>query len=637
MKRISETGRARLSLRLLLATAAAVTFAVIVLGAYVRLADAGLGCPDWPGCYGQIVGVPAADDAGQAIDSRRAWIEVSHRYLAALLGVLIVAAAAVAFVRPASRAERMLAAALVGMVCGQGLLGALTVTERLMPAVVAAHLIGGMLILALLCAYCARVFGTPAAPALPGRLRLRLILTAAGLVLLLQLFLGVWVSANYAGLSCGFEWPTCNGALSIERPSLDAFALDRELGLDRAGAPIAAAALTTVNWLHRLGALAAAAVIGMAAWLLFAAGSRRLAVALAAAVSIQFALGVTAVVSALALPAALAHNAGAAALVAALAAAAAQVFAPAGRAGPMNGSGELALAGAAGWRDYLRLTKPRVVALIVFTAVVGMAAALPGAAAPVDPLVLIAAVIGIGAAAAGAAAANCMIEHAIDAKMLRTRQRPTATGRISPAAAGAFALSLAGAGLVLLALAVNLLTAALTLATFFGYALVYTVWLKPATPQNIVIGGAAGAMPPVLGWSAATGSVTHEPLLLFLIIFVWTPPHFWALALYRRDDYRNACIPMLPVTHGADFTRLQILLYSLILFAASMLPFAAGMAGWIYLAVAAAAGAVFVWLAARIWIARTDDAARRLFAYSGIYLLLLFASVLADALALRLP
>ena len=298
--------------------------------------------------------------------------------------------------------------------------------------------------------------------------------------------------------------------------------------------------------------------------------------------------------------------------------------------------GQLAIASgsAPGWRDYWSLAKPRVVALIVFTAVVGMAAAVPGSAA--DPLSLVAAAVGIGLAASGAAAANCMIERALDARMQRTMHRPAAAGRISPAAATAFSLLLAASGLLLLAAAANLLTMLLTLATFFGYAVVYTVWLKPATPQNIVIGGAAGAMPPVLGWTAVTGQISHEPLLLFLIIFVWTPPHFWSLALYRSEDYRRACIPMLPVTHGADFTRLQILLYSIILVAVSFLPFATGMAGWLYLAAAAAAGAVFVWMAAATWIRRCDRAARRLFAYSGIYLLAVFAALLADVLGAKL-
>ena len=291
---------------------------------------------------------------------------------------------------------------------------------------------------------------------------------------------------------------------------------------------------------------------------------------------------------------------------------------------------QLAIGNLAGWRDYWALTKPRVVALIVFTAVVGMAAA--SASAPVDPFSLAAATVGIALAAAGAAAANCMIERTIDARMQRTMHRATASGRLSAAAAAAFALTLAGAGLLLLAVAVNMVVMLLTLATFFGYAIVYTVWLKPATPQNIVIGGAAGAMPPVLGWAAVTGEISHEPLLMFLIIFVWTPPHFWSLALCRRDDYQRACIPMLPVTHGADFTRLQILLYSIILMAASVLPFATGMAGWIYLAIAAAAGGVFVWLAAAVWLRRSDDAAWRLFAYSGPYLLLVFAALLADTL-----
>ena len=323
MKETSQPRRPA-SLRLLLAAAAAVTFAVIVLGAYVRLKDAGLGCPDWPGCYGQIIGVPQVDGTGAAVDTGRAWIEVSHRYLAAGLGLLIAAAAAAAFLRPAGRSERLLASALVIMVCAQGLLGALTVTERLMPAVVAAHLLGGMLILALLSAYCSRTFLRPSPPR-PVDAPLRWLLAAAGLALLAQLFLGVWVSANYAALACGIEYPTCNGGWMPPR-DWEAFALDRQLGVDRAGNPIGAPALTTVHWLHRIGSLVVVMAAGAAAWRLFAAGFRGAALALAGALALQFSLGVIAVLSALALPAALLHNAGAALLVAALAAASAPAF-----------------------------------------------------------------------------------------------------------------------------------------------------------------------------------------------------------------------------------------------------------------------------------------------------------------------
>ncbi len=296
---------------------------------------------------------------------------------------------------------------------------------------------------------------------------------------------------------------------------------------------------------------------------------------------------------------------------------------------------QLAAAAPAKLRDYWQLTKPRVVALIVFTAVAGMAVAAAMSGTSADPATLLAAVAGIGLAAAGAAAANCMSEHRIAARMQRTLRRATAAGRVHPLAAAAFSGALAGCGLALLYAGVNAITMWLTLATFVGYAVIYTMLLKPATPQNIVIGGAAGAMPPVLGWTAVTGQISHEPLVLFLIIFVWTPPHFWALALYRLDDYRKACVPMLPVTHGPAFTRLQILLYSIVLFAVSLLPFATGMAGWLYLAVSAVAGAEFVRQAAAVWRKGRDADARRLFAYSSIYLLAVFAALLADALLTR--
>lgn len=284
------------------------------------------------------------------------------------------------------------------------------------------------------------------------------------------------------------------------------------------------------------------------------------------------------------------------------------------------------------WQNYLQLTKPRVVSLIVFTAAVGMVIAAVITSVNPGLKTLLAAVIGIGLAAAGAAVGNCVIEYQIDAKMTRTQSRATASGQVSPLAATSFSLVLVGAGLALLQLQVNTLTAFLTLATFIGYVIVYTIWLKPATPQNIVIGGASGAMPPVLGWTAVTGQISHEPLLLFLIVFVWTPPHFWALALYRLNDYRKACVPMLPVTHGAAFTRLQILLYSIVLVAVSVLPFVVGMSGVLYLGFSLLSGAWFIWLSWRVWKDANDRSARALFNYSSYYLLAVFAAILLDSL-----
>lgn len=278
-------------------------------------------------------------------------------------------------------------------------------------------------------------------------------------------------------------------------------------------------------------------------------------------------------------------------------------------------------------RALYSLTKPRVVSLIVFTAVIGMFLATPG----VVPLhVLLAGTAGIAFVAGAAAAMNCLVEHKIDAKMRRTSWRPLPQGELSAAQTLAFAGALGGVGLWLLYHYVNALTMWLTLATFVGYAIVYTVILKPATPQNIVIGGASGAMPPVLGWAAVTGEVTIEPLLLFLIIFAWTPPHFWSLALYRTDDYARAGVPMLPVTHGKPYTRLQVLLYTVILFAVSLLPYMVRMSGLFYAAAALLLGAVFLGYAVRIYAAYSDAVAQKTFRYSIAYLALLFAAFLVD-------
>ncbi len=278
-------------------------------------------------------------------------------------------------------------------------------------------------------------------------------------------------------------------------------------------------------------------------------------------------------------------------------------------------------------RAFYALTKPRVVSLIVFTAVIGMFLASPGM---VPPHVLLAGTLGIALVAGGAAAVNCLVEQRIDAAMQRTRWRPLPRGELSQLQTLIFAGVVGGLGLWILVQFVNALTMWLTLATFVGYAIVYTVILKPATPQNIVIGGASGAMPPVLGWAAVTGNVSLHAMLLFLIIFAWTPPHFWSLALYRTEDYARAGLPMLPVTHGKRYTQLQVLLYTLILFAVSLLPFAIRMSGWLYLAAACTLGAAFIAYAVRLYVAYSDALARRTFRFSILYLSLLFAALLID-------
>jgi heme o synthase len=281
-------------------------------------------------------------------------------------------------------------------------------------------------------------------------------------------------------------------------------------------------------------------------------------------------------------------------------------------------------------RQFYALTKPRVVQLIVFCALIGMVLAVPGVPGLAELQRGALACVGIWLVAGAAAAFNCLVEKGIDAKMKRTAWRPTARGQLSDKQALIFSALLCAAGSLVLWFVVNPLTMWLTFATFVGYAVVYTVILKPLTPQNIVIGGASGAMPPVLGWAAMTGDVGPEALILFLIIFLWTPPHFWALALYRVEDYRKAGLPMLPVTHGNEFTRLQVLLYTFILFAACLMPFIYGMSGWLYLAVAVGVSIGFTGYAFALWRNYSDALARKTFRFSLIHLSVLFAALLVD-------
>jgi heme o synthase len=279
------------------------------------------------------------------------------------------------------------------------------------------------------------------------------------------------------------------------------------------------------------------------------------------------------------------------------------------------------------WRHYLALTKPRVVSLIMFTAIVGMLLATPG----VPPLgALMWGSLGIAGASACAAALNHILDRRIDAQMARTRGRPLPRGKLTERQALTFAAILGLVSMSVLGFLVNPLTALLTFLSLIGYAVIYTVWLKRATSQNIVIGGAAGAAPPVLGWTAVTGHVDPNALLLFLIIFVWTPPHFWALAINRRDDYARAGIPMLPVTHGIEYTRLHVLLYTLLLVAVTLMPFLTRMSGLIYLGAAVGLNAVFVYYALALKLTARQELPMRVFRYSVTYLMWLFAALLID-------
>lgn len=278
-------------------------------------------------------------------------------------------------------------------------------------------------------------------------------------------------------------------------------------------------------------------------------------------------------------------------------------------------------------KQYWTLTKPRVVLLIVFCAVIGMFLATPDLP---SGQVLLAGTLGIWLVAGAAAAFNCLVEQQIDAVMARTRARPLPRGELNSIQTLVFSLAVGGLGVWILYVFVNPLTMWLTLATFVGYAIIYTLILKPNTPQNIVIGGASGAMPPVLGWAAVTNSVAPEALVLFLIIFVWTPPHFWALALYRTQEYARAGLPMLPVTHGAEFTQFHVFLYTIMLAATTFIPFAMQMSGWIYLVCAIVLNAIFIGYGYKIWKNYSDALAKKAFTYSIAYLSFLFAALLLD-------
>jgi len=277
--------------------------------------------------------------------------------------------------------------------------------------------------------------------------------------------------------------------------------------------------------------------------------------------------------------------------------------------------------------QFYRLTKPRVVSLIVFTAIIGMFMAVPGAV-PLD--ILFFGTVGIALVAGAAAALNCLVEQKMDAVMARTKGRPLPQGKVSVPETLFFLLLVGGMGLFILYHWVNELTMWLTLGTFVGYAIIYTVILKPLTPQNIVIGGASGAMPPVLGWTAVTGEIASDALLLFLIIFAWTPPHFWALALYRKNEYASIGMPMLPVTHGDQFTKLHVLLYTVILCIVTLLPFVTQMSGLIYLVSSTVLNGIFMYYAIEIYRNYSDQLAREAFRYSILYLALLFVALLVD-------
>jgi heme o synthase len=601
------------------------TLDLVMFGAFTRLTDSGLGCPDWPGCYGHSSPLGAASaihEAQSALPSGpvtvvKAWIEMVHRYLAMAVGALCVVLTTMAW---RSRQGLRLSAMTLVWVCLQGAFGALTVTMKLFPAIVTLHLLGGMVLLVLLCMQCAQLQREKPMQAVVGLApSLRRLLGWALALLFLQMGLGAWVSTNYAVLACS-DFPTCQGQWWPEMDLAKALQIWRPLGQMQDGSAIPFAALTAIHMLHRLGAVVVVLALVVLAYRLYVSqGLRRYAHWLLLLLVMQISTGLANVLWGWPLLAAVLHTGGAAGLVILL------TWVMHAHSVLQNTAQELTV-----WQQFYALTKPRVIQLIVFCALIGMVLAVPGVPTLAQVGVALVASLGIYLVAGAAAAFNCIVEKGIDAKMKRTAWRPTAKGQLGDGQTLLFSAALCIMGSAILYWWVNPLTMWLTFATFVGYAVVYTVILKPLTPQNIVIGGASGAMPPVLGWAAMTGDVSAAALILFLIIFLWTPPHFWALALYRVEDYRKSGLPMLPVTHGSVFTRLQILLYTVVLFAACLLPFVYGMSGWLYLLVAVVLGVGFCLYGWYLWRDYSDTLARRTFRFSLIHLSVLFAALLVD-------
>ena len=575
------------------------TYLLIVLGGLVRATGAGLACPDWPLCHGRLI--PPLE--GLIL------IEYSHRLVASVVGVLTLVLTIAAWRRGAFRWHALLALLLVGV---QIVLGGLTVRTELSAWLVVAHLGTAMTFFATLVGLTLRAWMTEVPPRRsPVTILAWITLVATfGLVLM-----GGYVSATEAGIACP-DWPLSYGQVL---PSIS-------------GA-------VAVHMAHRF----AAALVGLL--IVFTAASsyrvererddlQALSAVAVGLLALQVLLGALNVEYKLAAGVTTSHLATAAALFATLV----MLAVLSGRA-RVPGDATAAAAGGRpqGRRDpwqramsYVALTKPRIIVLLLITAFAAMLVAANGV---VSPWIIVFTLAG-GAASAGAAnAINQVLDRDIDAVMARTRRRPIPSGAVAPPFALAFAILLGATAFVELAVLVNLTSAVLALAALVFYVFIYTVWLKRSTPQNIVIGGAAGAMPPLVGWAAATGRVELPALILFLIIFLWTPPHFWALALYRRDDYARAHVPMLPVVAGEDETRRQIVIYSVLLVASSFLLLVFGRMGWVYGATAAAIGAVFIVLAVRVRRERTPRSAVRLFGYSMVYLALLFAAMVADRLA----
>ena len=587
-----------------LAIAAAVaTFVLIAIGGLVRATDSGLGCPDWPLCFGEWL--PPAE--------LHAWIEHSHRLVAAVFVGPLVGAVALITVFTSRRRDRALLAAAVAagvLVIVQSLLGAAVVRERLPAELVTAHL-GIALVVLALCIFLAERAVRGPFPARRGSTPTALA-AATALATFAQMLLGSWVTGQRAGLAFA-DFPLMNGALW----------------------PAPATSQQLIQLAHRGLALVVLALVLALAWHLRRETgdqlARRLAYALVILTVLQLALGAANVWSRLSAVFVVPHLAVGAGIWGASVwlLLAVRRLAPAQRRLPASGDRPLDTI-----RAYVALTKPRIIELLLVTTIPTMVLAQGG----VPSLWLMARVmIGGTLAAGGANAINQYLDRDIDDVMRRTRHRPLPRHAVSPRAALAFGVLLSVVSFAFLALTVNLLSALLAASAIGFYVFVYTLWLKRSTPQNIVIGGAAGCVPVLVAWAAVTGRVEIPALVLFGIVFYWTPPHFWALALNYRGDYAAAGVPMLPVVRGEAETARQIALYSLVLVGVSLLLLPAAGMGLIYLAASLVLGAIFLRLAWQLWRDADDGrAAIRLFRYSISYLTLLFAAVAVDALV-RVP
>ncbi len=584
--------------RLSFATAVASYF-LVVLGGLVRASGAGLACPDWPLCHGRLI--PPLE--GLVL------IEYGHRLVASLVGLLTAGLAVMAWRRFRGRPElraATLALILVGVQIG---LGGLTVRGELSPWLVVAHLGTAMAFFATIVSLTANALlgDVPARPRAGFSALPRLALGATFALVLI----GGYVSASGAGLACP-DWPLCYGQI-----------------LPALSGPVA------VHLLHRFVAAVVAVLIVATAAVAYRTQPLRPHLLAAAVIAVallvlQIVLGALNVELRLATAVTTAHLATAAALFAALVvlvvlADRAPTVEPVRPAHIEGGPSRPPRSGRL--LDYISLTKPRIIVLLLIVALASMLIAAPGR---LSLWIILFTLLGGALSAGSANAVNCLLDRDIDALMHRTRRRPLPALRMEPPFAFAFATVLGVLAFVVLAVLVNLLSAVLAMGALFFYVVVYTVWLKRATPQNIVIGGAAGAMPPLIGWAAATGRVELPAFILFLIVFLWTPPHFWALALYRREDYARAGIPMLPVVAGEEETRRQIVLYSALLVAATLLLYPLGAMGRLYAVCALVLGAGFLALALQVRRQRTVAAAVRLFGYSLLYLALLFGAMAAD-------